>query len=375
MPTKVVHVITGLDTGGAEVMLSKLVSMSRRDAFNHHVISLKTPGPIADQIRQAGIEVESVDMSGGLGDTFALASLAAKIRRARPHLVQSWMYHANFMGVLVRPAIGAPVVWNIRASYAKAFGRKTGMVIHAGARLSGLPVAIVTNSLAALKQHEQIGYSPKAWEVIPNGFDITLFRPDSTARADVRRELGLSPDALIIGMVGRYHAQKDYPSFFRAASQLMHVVPHAQFVLVGKGLSQENGEITALLNTAGLTGRVSLLGERRDIPRLTAAFDIATLTSAFGESFPNAIGEAMASGVPCVVTDVGDSGTIVGKSGIVVSPGRPDEIADGWRRVAIMTPDERGEIGQLARRRVEDLFSLESVVARYEHLYSRVVRG
>jgi glycosyltransferase involved in cell wall biosynthesis len=245
-------------------------------------------------------------------------------------------------------------------------------VNRACALLSGrLPARIVFCSQAAVCIHEELGYDTERAEVIPNGFDLERVKPDPAAPASVREELGVPADALLIGMAARFHPYKDHRNFLRAAAQLLRKVPEVQFLLCGMNIDWQNAQLAAWIEEEGLLGCVHLLGARRDVPRLFAAMDIAT-TSSLSEAFPIAIGEAMACGTPCVVTDVGDSALIVGDTGHVVPPGNPQALAQAWGKLIEAGPKMRRCLGMAARRRIQQHFALPSIVERYQAVYSEL---
>jgi glycosyltransferase involved in cell wall biosynthesis len=212
-------------------------------------------------------------------------------------------------------------------------------------------------------QHEAIGYRADRRSVIPNGFDCERFQPDTGARASVRAELGLDEETPLIGLIARYHPMKDHANFLAAARLVLKQEPTAHFLLAGPCVEVSTKELSTLVSTLGLQGRIHLLGERSDIPRLTAALDIACSSSAWGEGFPNVIGEAMACGVPCVVTDVGDSAWIVGETGFVVSPKSPQELAESLQK-AIGLEEENKLDREMIRQRIIDSFSLSTFVEK-----------
>jgi glycosyltransferase involved in cell wall biosynthesis len=368
------HLITSLDTGGAEMMLYKLVARSDREKIRHVVVSLVGVGPIGESIAALGIPVHSLNMRRGIPDPRAAARLVGVLRSVAPDVLQTWLYHADLLGLLGGALVRVPVVWNIRSSFnIYDLGALVAIVAKASARLSPFPAAVVTNSEAAKKLHTQIGYHPREWLVIPNGFDLQSFVPNMTARRAVRQELGLPDDALLIGLVARFDPLKDHRTFLRAAAMLREQWPEAHFVLVGQGVTASNEALRETIAANGLRDRVHLLGERADIPTLTAAFDIATCSS-YGESFPNAVGEAMACAVPCVVTDVGDARRIVGETGRVVSPRNASELAAAWDELLDLGAEGRQELGRLARDRIETHYGLDAVVRQYEALYERLSR-
>ena len=237
-----------------------------------------------------------------------------------------------------------------------------------------MPRVIVSCSNAAVDVHRKLGDADK-FRVIPNGTDLETFKPDADARRAVRDELGLDDSTPVIGMVARFHPQKDYPNLLAAAGQLVRSHPGVRFVLCGLGLDAANAPLASLLRANGVENHVILTGLRRDIPRLLNAFDLHTLSSSFGEGFPNVVGEAMAAGVPCVVTDVGDSALIVGDTGITVPPRDPAALAQGWRELLDLPREELDVLRVRARQRIADEFSLGAIVAQYESLYEQVAAG
>jgi glycosyltransferase involved in cell wall biosynthesis len=222
--------------------------------------------------------------------------------------------------------------------------------------------------------HQKLGYDHEKLEVIPNGFDLEQVRPDSTARDSVRQELGIPPQALLIGLAARFHPLKDHRNFLWAAARLHKQMPEAHFLLCGLDITWENAELAGWIEAAGIRNRCHLLGVRQDMSRLFAALDIAT-TASRSEAFPVVIGEAMACATPCVVTDVGDSAMIVGESGVVVPPGDPRALAEAWRRLIEGGPEVRRGMGMAARRRVQQHFALPAVVERYQSIYSELAAG
>jgi glycosyltransferase involved in cell wall biosynthesis len=209
--------------------------------------------------------------------------------------------------------------------------------------------------------------------LIPNGFDPVAFRPDPDARTALRAELRLSTDAPLIGVVARYDRQKDHQTFVAAAARLHARLPNVHFVLCGNGVDQANVELMGWINAAGLSHVCHLLGERNDVARVTAALDLATLSSAYGEGFPNVLGEAMACEVPCVATDVGDSAHVVGDAGRIVPAGDADALARAWGDLLTAGKDELKTLGQRARRRILENFSISRVTHSYEAAYRSVV--
>lgn len=377
-PIKVLHIINDLSIGGTEIMLYKLLSRVNRSVLEPSVISLNGPGPLGERIRELGISVQSLEMRASIASAPAFLRLARAARRISPQLIQGWMYHGNLAAQFAGAVAPRPVkiAWNIRQSLYSLSDEKpaTAKAIRLGARLSSRPAVILNNSQKSVAQHAALGYATDRMLVIPNGFDADAFVPSNEARASVRAELGVPQDAVLIGRVGRYHHTKDYPTFLRAAALLLQEYPNAQFVAIGKDVNWNNDALRRQVHDLGLVERIHLLGERLDMPRLTAAFDIA-ISSSHAEGFPNVIGEAMACGVPCVVTDVGDSGWIVADTGRVIASQESEALASGCRELIAIGPDRRAELGVMARRRIIDRYSIASVAQQYESLYCGIVAG
>jgi glycosyltransferase involved in cell wall biosynthesis len=379
---RILHVITNLAVGGAEVMLHGLLGASSRGDASHEVVSLTEVGVVGERIRALGIDVRALGMRREgvrLPDPVRVARLVALIRAARPDVVQTWLYHADLLGgVAAKLAGGTRIFWGIHNSTLDATHtrRTTRWTVAACARLSRwVPDGIVTVSRAARDLHVAAGYDPRKFVVIPNGFDVTRFRPDAAARHEVREELGLTGGAVAIGLVARVDPQKDHANFVRAAALLAARRPEVRFVLCGEGAARENAELVRAIAERGVLDRFLLLGRRSDVPRVMNALDVATLSSAYGEAFPLAIGEAMSCGVPGVVTDLGDCAHLVGDTGRVVPPRDPEALARAWEALVRLGPGGRRRLGLVARERIALHFTLPRVAEQYAALYRRTLPG
>jgi glycosyltransferase involved in cell wall biosynthesis len=370
------HLITDLDVGGAEMMLAKLAEAFDRARFRTVVVSLMPPGLLGQRLSAAGIAVRSLGMARGVPDPRGLTRLVSLLRREPVDLLQSWLYHADLLGVVAARLAGVSrLCWNIRctAMDPARYSRISAALPRLLARLSASPDAVLVNSAAAQRAHEELGYHPKRWAMIPNGFDVARFQPDIAAGPRRRRDLGLPGDAFLIGLPARFDPMKDHATFLAAAALFAARCGVARFLLMGRGVARGNTALERMIAARGLGERVLLLGERADMAELLPGLDVATLSSAFGESFPNVVGEAMACGVPVAATAVGDVGEIVGATGIVVPPGDAAALAGAWQRLYEAGETERRRRGAAARQRVVSNYALPAIARRYETLYEDIV--
>lgn len=366
---RIVHIATGLGRGGAEANLAQLVARLDPSRFRCTVVSLTDEGALGPGIRAAGIDVHALGMRRGVIDPRGLWRLVMLLRAQESDLVQTWMYHADLPGLLASRLSGqSRVVWNVRCSNMDLarYGRLTRLVVRGLARLSRLPAAVVVNSQAGLSLHESLGYRPRRWALVPNGFGIEKFRPGTAAPARLRAMLQIDRDAMVVGHVARVDPMKDHAGFLAAAAKVAAARPTVHFVLVGTGTET----LAPMARRLGLEARVHPLGERDDIAALMPGFDLLCLCSAFGEGFPNVLGEALACGVPCVATDVGDSAAIVRDCGRIVPPGDPGALAAALLDLIEMGAGKRVELGAAGRQRIVENYAMPRIVERYESLYA-----
>jgi glycosyltransferase involved in cell wall biosynthesis len=372
---RVCFVTTGLDAGGAETALVRLVQDLAVQGMQASVIALRGSGRLVAQLQENRIEVTVLDISGLAGSMFAMPRTIRTVRAFKPDIIQGWMYHGNLMATVLAALCGVRLLWSIRQALG-ALDRErasTNRLIRFGARLSGRPTHIVYNSQRSRADHEAIGYSPASGLVIDNGFDTDALRPDAGARVHWRKRLGLTEDSVLVGHLARYHPVKDHETFLRAAFELCNREPRIHLLMAGYSVDASNRELNSAIERLGLSQRVALLGEIDDVTGFLPGLDLLCVSSR-SEAFPNVLGEAMSCGVPCVTTDVGDAARIVDDTGQVVPPGDSHLLAVAMQTIAALSPAERAHRGVAARQRIIENFTLRSMTERYSRLYDDCVQ-
>jgi glycosyltransferase involved in cell wall biosynthesis len=394
-PIPVVHLITTLDTGGTEATLLKLLSFMDRRRFSNQVVSLTELGTVGRKIVEQGIPVRSLKMTRGNVSISGLVELWKALRIMRPAILQTWLYHSDLLGLIVGTSAGIRnICWNVRCSYVDLdiHPPLTKWTIRMCSLLSRFPKVVVTNSLEAKRSHAQAGYNVRRWEIISNGFDLRRFKADEGAKPRLLAELGLSDGPkenpnrqmskqigdkkeglILVGFVARYDPMKDHKTFIAAACLVLQKSQNVHFIMVGRKVDSTNKKLIAEIPSKWRK-HFHLLGERDDVETLTASFDIASLAS-HGEGFPNVVCEAMASEVPCVVMDVGDSARIIGDTGLIVPPRDHHALARALNELIEIGAAGRHALGKAARGRVREYFELSGIVRRYESLYQGLLAG
>jgi glycosyltransferase involved in cell wall biosynthesis len=374
---KIVHVISGLDIGGAEMMLFKLLSTMDPEKFESVVVSLTSKSVIGKRLEKIGIPVYALKLRKTGLSVKSVWKIREVFREFKPDIIQGWMYHGNLvaqiMGLLLKKR--PKIFWNIRHSLHELKSEKRAMqiCIKLGAMFSEQVDRIIYNAHVSASQHENIGYYAKIKSVLPNGFNTEYFLPSTSANVMMKKELGVDDSVQIVGMVCRYHPMKDHINFFKAAKEVIKINRKVCFVCVGRDVTEDNILLTSKIEEMGLTENIYLLGERQDIPSIMAGLDVLVLASSHGEGFPNVMGEAMSCGVLCVATDVGDSAWVLDSCGLIVKPRDSERLANGICNLLEMDRNESRGLREKARRRIVDCFSIETVTKQYENLYHEVI--
>ncbi|NSW52386.1 MAG: glycosyltransferase [Anaerolineae bacterium] len=375
---RVAHVITTLETGGAQWVLVNLARQLQAAGHQQMVVCLKPGGDLASNLQGLGIEVQETDTKPAFFGR-ALRQIQVYLDAYKPDVIQSWMYHADFVTNFLHQRHPVPIVWGIHHTYEgdrySRLKQMTKFIVRANSLFAGrTPAAVVCCSESARASHARIGYALDKLHVIENGIDIAQFVPDPEAGKQLRQHLGIPLSSPLVGLIARLHPQKDHGTFFQAANHLLQLQPDVHFILAGEGITRENAALLGMLPSPALYKQVHLLGKREDIAQITAGLDIAVLSASGDEAFPLTLLEAMACAVPVVSTAVGDVGRIVGEgAGRVVPPRNPLQLAEAIDSLLRLAPVQRAAMGTVGRQRVLGHFSVQRMAERYFQLYKELI--
>lgn len=371
---RVLHVITGLNQGGAETVLFRLI-LSNPDA-EHRIISLTSIGFFGNKLLSNNFQVCALNMHEGVFATIAgLFKLYSSIKNNKPDIIQTWMYHSDLIGGIIAKICGCKkIFWgihNYNLSY-EAIGFKTRFIAKICSLLSNVvPTKIISCSEASIISHSNIGYNVKKFTKIPLGYDSQEFYFDQIERNVFREKYDIPSDIILLGCIARWDRQKDHRTLIRAIEILEEKQFEVPFLLllIGTKMTYENAELCDLISQC--KNKVVLLGAFENIRNAFNCIDIHILSS-LGESFPNVVAESMACETPNIVTNVGDASYIVGETGWVVPPSNPyllsKSITHAIHEFGNSTKWE--ERRRNSRKRIVENFSLKKMVSHYNNLWS-----
>jgi glycosyltransferase involved in cell wall biosynthesis len=371
MGNSILYVITSLSVGGAQKALLNLASSDFSRDYPPVVIALVAVDGVQQQFAEAGIPVHVLGINRLAKLPWLLPRLFGLVRKIKPQVIHGWMHHGNLFATLAWWFAGCrPVLlWGMHHTPEKATLERAqhALVLKVGRWLSRFPHHIVYVSRRSMQRHAELGYAMQHAQVIANGIPLGNNREQAEDYASVRQELGIPANAQLIGSLTRYVPEKDIPNLLNAIRLYQESGEGAHFLLAGEGMDAHNPALQSLLKALPSCAKVHLLGVRTDAPRLIAALDIATLSSQ-REAFPLFLAEAMAVGVPCVATDVGDIAEFVADTGKIVSAADAAALANAWSTLLHQTPEQREYLGRQARQRVAARYSLDAVIRSYQQL-------
>lgn len=360
---RIFFLIRSLNLGGAQRQLVVLAKGLQQRGHMVAVIVFYPGGFFEKELKGTSIPVISLNKRGRWDTPGFVLRLVKLLRHHKPDVLNSYLGAPNILTALLKPLFPRILmVWGVRASNMdlRKYDRLARLIYRVECWFSRFADLIIVNSYAGLSYAATCGFSTKKMIVIPNGIDTEQFKPSPKDGRRVRKEWNVPEHDKLIGLVGRLDPMKDHPTFLRAAALLLQKRQDVRFACVGDGRTNYQNDLFKLGEELGLKEQLIWTGARRDMPAVYNALDILT-TSSYSEGFPNVIGEGMACGVPCVVTDAGDSEWIVRETGIVVPPGDPQSLADGWQ-LMLTSLNQPVDQKTICRQRIVDNFSANMLI-------------
>ena len=369
---KIVHIISGLKIGGAEQALLRLIIGSNKLEFNHIVISLSGEGELCQLFINANIDLRIINFKKKPVSSFFV--LIKIIAQTKPDIVQTWLYHADLIGGITAKIAGVKhIIWGIRTTDLKKGSYSTALVRKINAWLSfSLPSKIVCVAESAKARHVKLGYCESKMLIIPNGFDLDKLHKYIIDSAQLRLKHGIKQNEIVIGSMGRFSQIKGQDVFVKAAKIVAENNPNVRFLMVGRELQESNKPLMKWITNTGFVDRFVLLGERLDVNICFGAMNIFCLHSR-SEGFPNVLGEAMAMGLPCVATDVGDAKILGGELVKIVEPDNPEVLALALMQMLNFQSKKLNELGKLSNKRIFHMYSLSTMQLAYQGLYNNIL--
>lgn len=373
----ITHIITGLNNGGAEASLFRLVTNDTKNT--HVIISMMDESKYGKLLQERGILVHCLNMPRGKISYQGLRKLWKLFKEIKPDLAQTWLYHADLVGGIVAKSQAIPCVWSLRNSdfSPQKTNLSTRIVVRLCAFLSLLlPERIISCAQQAATVHQTLGYKKNKFIIIPNGYNFNQFHATEADINTLRTSLNLPSTLPMLGMVARFDPQKDHHNLIQALKIVRDQNVRFRCILVGKDMSTDNQELVSWIQQAELTEQILLLEQRNDIPLIMHSLNIHILSSS-GEAFPNVLAEAMTCNTPCITTDVGDAALIVGNTGWIVPPSNSQALADAI--IAAIQEKEQNPSAwqarkQAAQQHIVDNFSIERMVAAYNQVWQEIIR-
>ena len=367
---RIVHIINGLKIGGAETILNKIVRSL--DEFEHIIISLKCLGYYGDFLKDDGYEVYSLNLRNNPIILSKLFNLFLLLKRLKPDIVNTWLYHADLIGGVIAKVAGVKkIIWTIRHDYkaSEIVFYKRIIIRMLGLLTNVIPYKIISNSKTAAQNHIEQGYKKSLISIINNGVCIKKFRPDKIIGSKYRLRLGISEKEFVIGMIARYHPIKDHDNLLRSLAIINSVGKNFKCILVGRGINESNKALTNKIQGLNLTNHIILLEESNSVNKIMNVLDIHVLSSR-SECFPNVIIEAMSCGIPCISTKVGEVNNIIRNSGWIVEPINSNKLSEAI--IESMESNRLHENGLLSRKIIESKYTVEIMISKYKAFYKAI---
>lgn len=366
---KILHLIPTLAQGGAE---NSLYSLIANDEQNQHKIItfLDFDNHYQERFLVKNIEIENVDLNQSWRIFRFYMEIKKIIDHYNPDLIQTWMYHSNFLSIFLRFWNETPIYWNIRHTDLNLKNNKLRTIFLAKicAYLSKfIPKKVIYVAKASYQSHVAFGYCKNNAEIIHNGIDTTKFMSDPHEKAKFKELRKISEDTILVGMIANLdQKQKDITTFLKAANFLNTSDEKYAFILAGRHATKKNNELSKLINTYNLKDSIYLLGQLKNPLQYYTIVDISVLCS-HGEGFPNVVAEAMSCQATCISNDVGEASHIIGSAGFTFKINDYEKLFNIIHSLKI---NEISERGLQSRERIKDKFSINKMIRKYNSIWA-----
>jgi len=367
---KIVHIISGLKSGGAERSLFNICNSNISDYFIQSVICLGDKAIYGDKLEELGVEVYYLNFKNS-NKLYAFLNFKNIIKKISPDIIQGWMTHGNFASVIAYFILsGRPsLFWNIRQTVYKLKHEYilTRVLFLINILLSRIPNGIISNANISIKQLIKFGYKNDSFILIPNGFDTNYWKPDHNLRQIERNKLKFNDNDFVLGYVGRYHPMKNIKLLLESFHKISQQNSKIKLVIVGQNLNNYNINEKSIIDMIP-QNQILIIDNTEDVKKYYNIFDLLILCSAWGEGFPNVLGEAMSSELCCISTPVGDTPDILEDVGYLVPLDDVDLIIEKVKN-CMDNPEELNKLGRKARIKILNQYSMEKTINTYLNIY------
>ena len=373
MTQKIVFLIRNLEYGGAQRQLVTLAKNLNQKSFEITVLYFYS-GPLKQDLEASGISAISLEKQSRWDLFKFFWRLIKSLQQIGPDILHGYLWESNLLILILKPLFPSTcIIWGIRESEmaAERSDWLGNFIFKLACLLARFTDLIIVNSYAGRNYHITQGFPEEKMIVIPNGIDTERFQPNQNTGVKLREEWQIPKEKILVGLVARFDPMKDHSTFLKAAAQICQERNDIHFVCVGKGAENYTEEMHNFAENMGLAKKVIWAGACANMPAVYNSLNILVSSSAYGEGFSNVIGEAMACGVPCIVTDVGDSAWIIGNTGIVILPKNPQALVDAIKELSQKTNQENGEY---IRRRIIIQFSITQLVNKSEEAFTKLLK-
>lgn len=367
---KIIHIISGLKSGGAERSLFNVCNSNISDYFKQSVICLGDKAIYGDKLVELGVEVYYLNFKNS-NKLNAFINFKNIIKKISPDIVQGWMTHGNFASVLAYFILaGRPsLFWNIRQTVYKLKHEYilTRFLFLINILLSRIPNGIISNANISIKQLIKFGYKNDSFFLIPNGFDTNYWKPDPKLRQIERNKLKFNDNDFVLGYVGRYHPMKNIKLLLESFNKLSQQNSKFKLVIVGQNLNSYNIKEKSIIDMIS-QHQILIIDNTEDVKKYYNIFDLLILCSVWGEGFPNVLGEAMSCELCCISTPVGDAPDILEDVGYLVPLDDVDFLIEKVKN-CMDNPEELNKLGRKARIKIVNQYSMEKTINSYLNIY------